>query len=82
LDHLNNSSFSRSGLFGADVVSFPKVALFDFGSKSVTGSLGFSSLFFEESFGGGEFRFGLFFIGDSGGMSSRKHLVGGFKVSN
>jgi hypothetical protein len=82
LNHFNNVSFRSSGLFGASIVSFPEVALFNFGSKSVSGGFSFSSLFVKESFSGGEFRFGLFFIGDSGGVSSRKHLVGSFKISN
>jgi len=82
LDLLNNLSLGGSGGLGGLVVSFPKGALFFLGSESGSSSGFLSLLLLKESLLRGEFRFSLFEVGSSGGMSGSEHISGSLEVVN
>ena len=62
------------------VVSFPKSALFFFGSKTSSGSGFFSLLFLKESFLRSKFGLSLFEVRGSGGMGGGEHVSGSGEV--
>ena len=68
--------------FGLSIVSFPKLALFNFSSKALSGRFFFSLLFIKESLLRGEFALGLLKVGTGGGKSGRNHCLCTFEVVN